>query len=73
MPIDFAISQNAYFVIVTAILIALTVVFIRLILAATRALNAYADDRKLRTAMALDDLDEVSESQSNGVTATSKR
>ncbi|PWC08157.1 hypothetical protein [Mycetocola zhujimingii] len=73
MPIDFTISQNAYFVIVAAILIALTVVFIRLILAATRALNAYADDRKLRTAMALDDLDEVPESQSNGVTATSKR
>lgn len=63
MPLDYAIAQNAYLILVAAIVIALTVVLIRLILAATRALNAYADDRKLRTAMVLDEVDAADEAR----------
>lgn len=49
--LDFA--WTTYLVIVLTVLIGV-VVLIRLMLAATRALNAYTEDRKLRTALILD-------------------
>ena len=57
MPLEMDIAWTVYTILVIAIVITLAVVVIRLVLAATRALNAYADDRKLRTALALDQLD----------------
>ena len=66
MPFEYAIWQYVYLAVVAAVLMAFAVVIIRLILAATRALNAYADDRKLRTALALDELDGVHDPQSAG-------
>jgi hypothetical protein len=49
--VDFA--WTAYLVVIVTLLIGV-VVLIRLMLAATRALNAYTEDRKLRTALILD-------------------
>jgi uncharacterized membrane protein len=53
------IGWALYLIVIAAIVLTLFVVVVRLILAATRALNAYADDRKLRTALALDEVDPV--------------
>lgn len=64
MPLgqDLAWTLYAIFLVaVVALAITLVVVLIRLVLAATRALNAYTDDRKLRTAMGLDEVDPVKE------------
>jgi hypothetical protein len=57
MPYDMNIGWTIYTILVVALLLTFAVLVIRLILAATRALNAYADDRKLRTALALDKFD----------------
>jgi hypothetical protein len=54
MPLGYELAWTVYLVLVVALVITLAVVVIRLMLAATRALNAYAADRKLRTALALE-------------------
>lgn len=59
MPLEMNIGWTVYMILVVVLLITFAVLVIRLLLAATRALNAYADDRKLRTAMALDEIDRV--------------
>ena len=59
--IDFA--WIIYPFLIVAFAITLLVLLIRLMLAATRALNAYTDDRKLRTALVLDEVDPVDESR----------
>lgn len=51
VPLDFA--WTAYLVIVFTVLIGV-IVLIRLMLAATRALNAYTENRRLRTTLILD-------------------
>ena len=51
------IAWTLYTVLVIALILTLAVLVIRFLLAATRALNAYADDRKLRTAVFLDDVE----------------
>lgn len=56
MPVDYDIAWTVYIILV-ALAITLAVVAIRLMLAATRALNAYTDDRKLRTTLILDEFD----------------
>ena len=63
MPLEMDIAWTVYTILVIAIVITLAVVVIRLVLAATRALNAYADDRKLRTALALDELDPLDDAR----------
>lgn len=57
MPLEMDIAWTFYTILVLALLLTLVVLVIRLLLAATRALNAYADDRKLRTALFLDDVE----------------
>jgi hypothetical protein len=54
MPLGYDLAWTVYLVLVVALVITLAVVVIRLMLAATRALNAYAADRKLRTALVLE-------------------
>jgi hypothetical protein len=49
----FDFAWTAYLVVIVILLIGV-VVLIRLMLAATRALNAYTEHRKLRTALILD-------------------
>jgi hypothetical protein len=46
-----------------ALVATLAVVVIRMMLAATRALDAYTEARKLRTAMVLDEFDPVDEAR----------
>lgn len=66
MPLGFDLTWTIYpifLVVVFALAITLVVLLIRLMLAATRALNAYTDERKLRTALVLDDVDPVHETR----------
>ncbi|MCP2032682.1 putative membrane protein [Okibacterium sp. HSC-33S16] len=63
MPLGLDLGMNigwiVYLIVVFALVVTFAVLLIRLILAATRALNAYTDDKKLQTAVALDELDPV--------------
>lgn len=63
MPLGYDITWTVYLILVVALVITLAVVVIRLMLAATRALNAYTDDRKLRTALVLDEFDPADETR----------
>lgn len=63
MPLGIDLLWSFYPLLLLALAVTVAVVAIRLMLAATRALNAYADDRKLRTAMFLDEVDPVDETQ----------
>lgn len=63
MPTEYDIAWTVYLVLVVALATTLAVVVIRLMLAATRALNAYAEARKLRTALVLDEFDPVDETR----------
>jgi hypothetical protein len=66
MPIGQDIAWTLYAIfLVVALTITLAVILIRLMLAATRALNAYTDDRKLRRALVLDEFDPVDETRAN--------
>ncbi|GGE90448.1 hypothetical protein [Mycetocola zhadangensis] len=64
MPLGMDIAWTAYTALAIVLIVAIAVVVIRLLLAATRALNAYADDRKLRTAIALDEIDAMDDARS---------
>ncbi|WP_411721356.1 hypothetical protein [Mycetocola sp.] len=63
MPLEIDLLWSFYPLLLLALAITLAVVVIRLMLAATRALNAYTDDRKLRTALALDEVDPADETR----------
>lgn len=66
MPLGSDLTWTIYpifLVVVFALAFTLVVLLIRLMLAATRALNAHTDDRKLRTALVLDEVDPVRETQ----------
>ncbi|MFU8947834.1 hypothetical protein ACLRGF_14010 [Mycetocola zhadangensis] len=63
MPLGMDIGWTLYLIVIAAIVLTLFVVVVRLILAATRALNAYADDRKLRIALTLDEVDPVNDAR----------
>ncbi|MET4639477.1 hypothetical protein [Mycetocola sp. 2940] len=63
MPLEIDLLWSFYPLLLLALAITLAVVAIRLMLAATRALNAYTDDRKLRTALALDEVDPADETR----------
>lgn len=63
MPTEYDIAWTVYLVLVVAVVTTLAVVVVRLMLAGTRALNAYTEDRKLRTALLLDEFDQADETR----------
>lgn len=66
MPIGQDIAWTLYTIFLVALValaITLVVVLIRLALAATRALNAYTADRKLRTDLLIDEVNPADETR----------
>lgn len=63
MPTEYDLLWRFSPLLILALVVTLAVIAIRLMLVATRALNAYTDDRKLRTAMVLDEVNPVSETR----------
>ena len=61
MPFGYDLAWIIYIIFIAVLVLTLAVVVIRLMLAATRALDAYADDRKLRTALLVDEFDAADE------------
>jgi Ni/Fe-hydrogenase subunit HybB-like protein len=68
MPLGFDLSYSIaplFLLVIFAFVVTLAVLLIRLLLAATRALNAYTDDRKLRTALVVDEFSPADETRAS--------